>query len=155
MTITCDKDAEFTLKLRVPRWVKEEPFIYVNGVRISDPVKPQSFIGIRKTWSNGDTVQIEFPKSLTTESLPGAEDMVAFMDGPIVLAGLIEREHRLIGNPTLPETMLVADRERNHSWWNVGYYRTKGQDMGIRFIPLYEIKDETYTVYFPVAQVPN
>ncbi|KRE70148.1 hypothetical protein ASL11_14665 [Paenibacillus sp. Soil750] len=153
LTINCDNPTEFTLKLRVPRWVKDEPIIYVNGVRLSDPVRPQSFIEIRKSWSNGDIVQIEFPKSLTTETLPGAEDMVAFIDGPIVLAGLIEREHRLVGNPSLPETMLVADRERNHSWWNVGYYRTKGQDKGIRFIPLYEIKDETYTVYFPVDQI--
>ncbi|CAN7723861.1 beta-L-arabinofuranosidase domain-containing protein [Paenibacillus sp. LjRoot56] len=153
LTINCDNPAEFTLKLRVPRWVKDEPIIYVNGVRLSDPVRPQSFIEIRKTWSNGDIVQIEFPKSLTTEPLPGAEDMVAFMDGPIVLAGLIEREHRLVGNPSLPETMLVADRERNHSWWNVGYYRTKGQDKGIRFIPLYEMKDETYTVYFPTDPI--
>jgi DUF1680 family protein len=153
LTITCDRDAEFTLKLRIPSWVKDEPSIYVNGSRLEDSGKPQSFIEIRKMWSNGDIVQIEFPKSLTTEPLPGSEDMVAFMDGPIVLAGLIEREHRLIGNPTLPDTMLVADRERNHSWWNVGYYRTKGQDMGIRFIPLYEIKDETYTVYFPVEQI--
>ncbi|CAH1202163.1 hypothetical protein PAECIP111891_02004 [Paenibacillus allorhizoplanae] len=153
LTINCDNPAEFTLKLRVPRWVKDEPIIYVNGIRMSDPVRPQSFIEIRKTWSNGDVVLIEFPKSLTTEPLPGAEDMVAFMDGPIVLAGLIEREHRLIGNPTLPETMLVADRERNHSWWNVGYYRTKGQDKGIRFIPLYEMRDETYTVYFPIDPI--
>ncbi|CAN7380751.1 glycoside hydrolase family 127 protein [Paenibacillus sp. LjRoot153] len=153
LKITCDKATEFTLKLRVPRWVKDEPIIYVNGVQLTDPVRPQSFIEIRKSWSNGDLVQIEFPKSLTTEPLPGVEDMVAFMDGPIVLAGLIEREHRLVGNPSLPDTMLVADRERNHSWWNIGYYRTKGQEKGIRFIPLYEIKDETYTVYFPVDQI--
>ncbi|OCT12748.1 hypothetical protein A8709_30355 [Paenibacillus pectinilyticus] len=155
LTITCDTDTEFTLKLRVPKWVKDEPIIYVNGVHLTDLVRSKSFIAIRKAWSNGDIVQIEFPKSLTTEPLPGAEDMVSFMDGPIVLAGLIDCEHRLVGNPSLPETMLVADRERNHSWWNVGYYRTKGQDKGIRFIPLYEIKDETYTVYFPVDQVPQ
>ncbi|MGO4497615.1 beta-L-arabinofuranosidase domain-containing protein [Paenibacillus sp. 2RAB27] len=153
LTITCDKDAEFTLKLRVPSWVKDEPTMYVNGVLLADAGKPQSLIEIRKTWSNGDNVQIEFPKSLTSEPLSGSEEMVAFMDGPIVLAGLIEREHRLIGNPTLPDTMLIADSERNHSWWNVGYYRTKGQDRGIRFIPLYEIKDEVYTIYFPVNQI--
>lgn len=152
LTVCCDRSAEFTLKLRVPDWVKDEPVICVNGVRISEPVRPQSFIEIRKMWSNEDIVQIEFPKALKAEQLPGTEDLVAFMDGPIVLAGLIEHEQRLVGDPKLPETMLVADRERNHSWWNVGYYRTKGQEKGIRFIPLYEIKDETYTVYFPVQQ---
>ncbi|MNP86140.1 hypothetical protein D3C76_1862000 [compost metagenome] len=47
--------------------------------------------------------------------------------------------------------MLIPDRERNHSWWNTGYYRTCGQSVNVRFIPLYEIKDETYTVYFPVS----
>ncbi|WP_235549529.1 beta-L-arabinofuranosidase domain-containing protein [Paenibacillus sp. Soil766] len=150
LTIQCDQAAEFTMKLRVPRWVSSDPILYVNGVRVVDSVIVQSFIEIRKTWKDGDLIQIEFPKALTTELLPGSENLVAFMDGPIVLAGLIDREYRLVGNATLPETILTTDRERNHSWWNVGYYRTKGQNEGIRFIPLYEIKDETYTVYFPV-----
>jgi len=45
---------------------------------------------------------------------------------------------------------LTPDRERNHSWWNAGYYKTKGQSANIRLIPLHEIKDESYTVYFQV-----
>ncbi|MCF2938685.1 hypothetical protein L1N85_09565 [Paenibacillus alkaliterrae] len=64
------------------------------------------------------------------------------MDGPIVLAGLVDEERRLYGNPEQPETLLAPDRERNHSWWNPGYYRAAGQERGFRFIPLYEIKDE-------------
>ncbi len=73
------------------------------------------------------------------------------MDGPILLAGLVDEETRLYGNKQSPESLLIPDRERNHSWWNPGYYRTINQQRGIRFIPLYEVKDEAYTVYFPVV----
>lgn len=150
INVTCDSKAEFTLKLRIPWWVKGKPIITINGVPLTGPFKPSTFVEIRKTWSNGDKVSLELPKELTVEPLPGLPDRVAFMDGPIVLAGLVDEERLLYGNPSAPDTLLIPDRERNHSWWNPGYYRTTDQERGIRFIPLYEVKDEAYTVYFPV-----
>jgi hypothetical protein len=96
-------------------------------------------------------VTIELPKTLTTEPLPGETGTYAFFDGPIVMAGLTEEERTLCGDILQPDSLLTPDRERNHSWWNPGYYRTKGLDRGLRFIPLYEIKDEAYSVYFPVT----
>ncbi|WP_254450480.1 beta-L-arabinofuranosidase domain-containing protein [Cohnella herbarum] len=148
--VTCEKDSEFTLKLRLPWWVKGQPLISVNGVPLSGSFRPSTFIEIRRTWRTGDTLNIELPKALTTEPFPGLPDRVAFMDGPIVLAGLVDEERRLRGNAEEPDTLLIPDRERNHSWWNPGYYRTTNQERGIRFIPLYEVKDEAYTVYFPI-----
>ena len=47
------------------------------------------------------------------------------------------------------ETILVPDNEREWRGWKPGY-RTRDQDRGIRFLPLNEIVDERYTVYFPV-----
>jgi len=35
--------------------------------------------------------------------------------------------------------------------WRPGY-RTRNQAHGLRFLPLYEIRDEPYTVYFPVQE---
>lgn len=78
---------------------------------------------------------------------------VSFLDGPVVLAGLTAEERNLTGDPAHPATLLKTDRERNLSWWNSGYYRTASIDRSFRFIPLYEVKDESYTVYFSIK--PN
>lgn len=150
--VICDRDTEFTLKLRIPWWVKGQPVVKVNGAPFIGSFLASTFAEIHKEWSNGDKVSVEFLKELTVEPLPGLGNRVAFMDGPIVLAGLVDEERQLYGNPSAPETLLIPDRERNHSWWNVGYYRTTNQERGIRFIPLYEVKDEVYSVYFPVDQ---
>jgi hypothetical protein len=49
--------------------------------------------------------------------------------------------------------MLTPDNEREWTMWQPGY-RTRRQERGFRFVPLYEIRDEPYTVYFPV-QAPR
>ncbi|WP_364141706.1 beta-L-arabinofuranosidase domain-containing protein [Paenibacillus sp. LPE1-1-1.1] len=140
----------FCLKLRLPWWVHGNTLISINGVQQQGNWQPSSYAELHREWADGDIVRIELRKTLTAELLPGETEMYAFMDGPIVLAGLVEEERRLVGKPEQLESLLVPDRERYHSWWNPGYYRTKGQDRGFRFIPLYEIKDETYSVYFPI-----
>lgn len=151
VTITCAQDTAFTLKLRIPWWVNGEAVVTVNGEDSHSVPAKSGFYELCRTWSNGDTIAVELPKALVAELLPGAPHLAAFVDGPVVLAGLTEEEPTLLGDTARPETMLVPDRERNHSWWNTGYYRTRGQSVNFRFIPLYEIKDERYTVYFPVA----
>ena len=94
---------------------------------------------------------LELPRALHSSPLPDRPDVVAVMDGPAVLAGLCDEERTLTGDPKDPSTFLVPDNEKE--WWRwLGGYRTAGQSRGIRFVPLYEVTDQTYTVYFPVAQ---
>jgi hypothetical protein len=71
------------------------------------------------------------------------------MDGPVVLAGLTSEERALYGSREKPESILVPDNEREWATWQAGY-RTVNQDVNVRFVPLSEITDEAYTVYFPV-----
>ncbi|WP_028612022.1 beta-L-arabinofuranosidase domain-containing protein [Paenibacillus harenae] len=150
LTVSCSKETRFLLKMRLPWWLAGEPKITVNGMEQEGPFDPSSYCEIARLWKDGDVVSVELPKKLAAEQLPGEPGTFAFMDGPIALAGLVDEERRLYGHPEQPETLLAPDRERNHGWWNPGHYKTVGQDRGFRFIPLYEIKDETYTVYFPV-----
>jgi hypothetical protein len=91
------------------------------------------------------------PKTLATSPIPDRPDMVAFLDGPVVLAGLCEEERTLYGDTKNPSSLLIPDHEREWHVWKGGY-RTVGQDRGTRFIPLYEVVDEPYTVYFPVKE---
>ncbi|ACT00644.1 beta-L-arabinofuranosidase domain-containing protein [Paenibacillus sp. JDR-2] len=154
VTIGLEHASTFELKLRLPWWLSGPPVIRVNGSQVEqNEAKPSSYTAIAREWSNGDVVTVELPKTLTMEPLPGDTGTYAFFDGPIVMAGLTEEERTLYGDILQPDSLLTPDRERNHSWWNPGCYRTKELDRGFRFIPLYEIKDEAYSVYFPVTAV--
>jgi hypothetical protein len=77
--------------------------------------------------------------------------MVAFMHGPVVLAGLVGEERAMIGQIADPHTLLTADNEREWQNWKSGW-RTLNQPVGWRFKPLNEIGNEVYTVYFPIRK---
>jgi uncharacterized protein len=59
-------------------------------------------------------------------------------------------EHMLIGTTEDMSTMLIPDNEREWGNWLPGY-RVRHQSQWLRFKPLYQIVDETYTVYFPIC----
>ena len=78
--------------------------------------------------------------------------MTAFLYGPVVLAGLCEEERMLhVPDASHPEQILVHDNEREWGSWK-STFRTQGQERGIRFIPLYEVGYEPYSIYFPIRQ---
>ena len=78
--------------------------------------------------------------------------MVAFLYGPVVLAGICDEE-RMLHVPDLrhPEGVLAHDNEREWGSWK-STFRTVGQERGIRFVPLYEVGYDRYSIYFPVKE---
>jgi uncharacterized protein len=148
MNVESDKPAEMTLRVRLPWWLAGDAEIYVNDQKQSIASKPSSYVSLKRTWSK-DTIRLVLPKKLTLEPLPDRPDTVAFMDGPVVLAGLTDMERTLVGDKSKPESILAPDNEREWATWLAGY-KTVGQDVNVRFVPISEITDEMYTVYFPV-----
>ena len=65
-----------------------------------------------------------------------------------MLAGLCDEQRTLYGDVDDPQGILTPDNEREWTMWQLAY-RTRDQERGLRFVPLYEIRDEPYTVYFP------
>jgi hypothetical protein len=148
--VACRRPTEFKLSIRLPWWLSAEARLWVNGETQRVEAKPSSFVEIRRPWKE-DRIRLELPKRLSSERLAGSEDMYAFMDGPDVLAGLCSEERTLYcDDPSKPEGSLLSDDEREWSRWTQGF-KTRGQDPGIRFIPLREVGYERYSVYFPVA----
>jgi len=146
--VICDSPSAFSLRLRMPWWLSGKPQVTVNGEALTVDVGPSSFYEIRRTWKE-DRVRLILPKTLTTCPLPDKPDTVAFMDGPVVLAGLCGEERILYGDAEDPFSILIPDDERQWFGWLNGY-RTVNQERGFKLIPLYEVIDQTYTVYFPV-----
>ncbi len=150
LKVRCERPAEFALKIRLPGWLAGKPRITVNGDDVTIDAAPGSFASVRRTWSD-DTIRVVLPTALRTHAIPDEPGTVAFVDGPVALAGLCGEERTLVGDPARPETMLAPDNEREWGVWLPGY-RAVNQRMGLRFIPLHAVVDQPYTVYFPVRE---
>ena len=170
LSVQTAQPLEFSLRLRLPWWLSGPAELTLNGERL--PVEARDgYLELKRTWAN-DSLHLVFPKTLSAVPIPDEPEMVAFMDGPVVLAGLnpsgstgasaakaggsytARPNYRidgitLYGDPTHPESFLAADNEREWGYWR-GDYRTRGQPQNFRLIPLHEVRDEAFTIYFPV-----
>ena len=150
LQICCEKKTEMELKVRVPWWAVTAK-VYVDGTVLNVDAQPGSFINIPGTWSK-NLLRIEFGKKISVCKLQGSDDLYAFMDGPVVLAGLCDEERTLYTDEKHPaaENLLTEDNERQWGMW-MNTWKTVGQDRGIRFIPLYQVGYDAYSVYFPIV----
>jgi DUF1680 family protein len=147
LEITTDKPVDFEIKIRVPFWAKADPELYVNGKKESCK-NTDGWLSLVRSW-NKDTIRVEIKRGISSCPLPDKKDMTAFLYGPVVLAGLCEEELLLRGDIRKPEEFIVPDNEREWGIW-MQSFKTRGQAKNIRFVPLYKIGYEPYTVYFPV-----
>lgn len=144
LTVVCDKPTEFTMALRIPCWAKDHA-ILCGGEPVSE--KPEDgFVRITRLWSE-ETVEIRFKNELYEEHLPDAPEVAAILDGPVVLAGLTEQDCGLQGEL---KDCLAPNTEHLYSYtpWKQSCFITRCQPVNFRFIPLYEVTDEVYTVYY-------
>ena len=79
LAIFLENDEEFELLVRIPEWCDEAT------LKIGDEMKKvyPGYVSIVRTWSDGDTVELELPHHLKSHYLNGK---TAFTYGPIVLA---------------------------------------------------------------------
>jgi len=149
-TVHCEKPCDFGLKFRLPWWLAGKARLTINGSDQKIPSKPSGFISVRRRWTD-DKVVLDLPKGVWTEPIPDEPDTVAFMDGPCVLAGLVEEQRTLRGDKDDPASLLAPDNEREWGSW-LSAYRTVGQDRNFRLLPIHEVIDQKYTVYFPLRK---
>ena len=148
-TVSSVLEKEWTLRLRIPGWCAGEPVLALNGERYTADSE-EGYLCITRKWGEADELDVFFPSRVVFEHLDGAEEMVCAVDGPIVLAGLTDRDEGLKGDLSDPDSILLP--EQSHTYgafvWTQNVYQTRKQRTNFRMIPLYEVKDEPYTVYF-------
>ena len=148
-TVASEAKDEWTLKLRIPGWCAGEPVIELNG-KDAEYKKQSGYLVIRRKWGEKDELDVFFPSRVIFEHLAGAEELVCAVDGPIVLAGLTDRVTGLKGELNDPDSILLPQQSHTYGAfvWTQNEYLTRKQKENIRMIPLYEVTDEKYTVYF-------
>src|SRR5205823_10765992 len=81
-----DKPADFAVMLRVPAWAGAKTAIAVNGKRLASGPEPGKFASIRRTWKDGDRIEIEFHMPTVLEAVdPEHPSLLAPVYGPLVL----------------------------------------------------------------------
>ena len=151
-TVKTDSECEFTLNLRLPKWLKRKAELTING-EITDisALEKDGFVKLRRLFKNGDEINLSLPLDIYATKLDGSDDMYAFSYGPVVLAGLSDCERTLHLKGHKIEELLVHDNEREWGSWKETF-KSRFQDAGIKFIPLKNIGYERYQIYFPVEQ---
>lgn len=152
ITITSAPGVSVPIRLRQPDWVSG-PATLLAGPDTIDATVTDGFLRFDHPGGN-ISYRLTLPTAISTEPIPDEPSTVAFLDGPVVLAGLVDHEPTLVGDPRTPEQVLVPDNERQWGEWLSGY-RTVGQSRNLRLLPLYEVTDQPYTVYFPMAPAPD
>lgn len=149
LNITAKTPESFTLSLRIPSWVSDTPVVMINGEALTDMEIKDGYVHLSREWAQ-DTISLYFPSKLTMTTLSDAPQLTAFAEGPIVLAGLCNKDRGIHVENGAPESALSYVTEHTYSTfpWMQSTYCTIHEPENFRLMPLYDITDEEYTVYF-------
>lgn len=156
MAVACERACELDIRVRLPWWLCGPATARVGDADLELGSQPGRLVSLGRRWEAGETaLHLELPRRVVAEPLPDAPDTFALLDGPVVLAGLVDAERTLVGDPADPATMLRPHDERALELnWKDGTYRSRGVDPGFVLVPLWTVADDAYQVYFPVALPP-
>ncbi|MEI7908351.1 MAG: beta-L-arabinofuranosidase domain-containing protein [Verrucomicrobiota bacterium] len=158
---------EFTLALRRPWWAGAGFAVKINGLAVAGqspavvPANTGCFVEFRRTWHDGDTVEIALPKALHIEPLPDNPNRVAILWGPLVLAGKIggssghPNAHSGHAEDLKAIPVLVAAGRPVDEWLKpvagqAGMFRSAGvgRDSEVELMPFYQLQRHRYAAYW-------
>ena len=134
------RPADYTVHVRIPGWTTSDAVLSVNGNRVSEPVQPGTFAAIRRTWKDGDRVELELPMPLRLEAVDANHpDLVALVRGPLVLFAVADVQ------PGFDKAELLRARLANNTSGDSIATSADGKSISMR--PFMSIKDESYSTY--------
>jgi len=144
------------LNLHVPYWAKGFG-VRLNGNTLPLLANPSSYATIRRTWRDGDKVQVQTPMALHTQALPDDPTLQAVMYGPLVLAGVMNSTTPIAED--INTGYLRVTRSDPANWMKkvpgkTLTFKTVGQQRNLTFVPLYSIIDQPFGVYWNLIK-PN
>lgn len=162
LTITAKSPQQVAINLRVPYWA-EAGNVRVNGATLKVFSSPSSYLTLERAWKTGDKIEINLPMKLHIDAMPDDPSVQAMMYGPIVLAGRFDAvsKEMLYGDyepkPTdqrkVPD--IIADANQPTAWVEADSkqpltFRALGQSQDMTLVPLYQVINDRYAVYWKV-----
>jgi len=162
ITVTAKNPTELGINLRVPYW-SQGGSVKINGATLPAFSSPSSYLALHRVWKTGDKVELNLPMALHIDPMPDDPSIQAVMYGPLVLAGRFDQvsKEMLYGDyepkpgdqAKVPE--IVADASKPTAWVEPDgkqplTFRADGQSQELNLVPLYQIIDNRYAVYWKV-----
>jgi hypothetical protein len=73
---------EFSLYVRIPEWCSRAR-ILINGEDTKTAAPPSTYVGLRRTWKNGDQVRLELPQKIEIKTWAALGQAVSVRRGPL------------------------------------------------------------------------
>jgi len=166
ITISAKNPQRFELNLRIPYWAQGGS-VKLNGAALQAFSSPSSYLTLNRVWKAGDKIELNLPMGLHVDSMPDDQSMQAMMYGPLVLAGRFDAvsKEMLYGDyEPKPDDQykvaeIVADANKPTAWVEVDNrqpltFSAVGQSKPISLVPLYQIINQRYAVYWKVNTKP-
>ena len=168
LKIKSSRPSTRTIHVRIPGWTTEDAQVRINGRPLEAMADPGSYLALRRTWKDGDTIALSLPMEVRQERLPGDDSVTAALYGPLVLAadlgaGPPEGPMRVIhGRPTEPANLptpaplpqIAAASDANPAHWahlessSELRFTVAGESAKYQVRPLYQITDQRYSIYW-------
>jgi DUF1680 family protein len=140
LRVSASQPGEFTVYMRIPGWTEAGATLSVNGTRVGTPIQPGTFAAIRRTWKDGDRIELELPMPLRVEPVDVQHPyFVALMRGPLVLFAIADSQ------PRFERGELLRARAANHEAGDWLATSAEGQTVAMR--PFMNIGQEKYSTY--------
>jgi hypothetical protein len=142
--------------------------VKINGRPLDAMADPGSYLALRKTWQDGDTISVSLPMELRQEPLLGDNLTAAALYGPLVLAadlgpGPADEASRVIhSGETVPKNLPAASplpkaaassEAKTEQWIQVEStselrFTAAGESAKSQLMPMYQSSDQRYSVYW-------
>ena len=155
--------ADAAVKIRIPSWIDNAATIKINSEEAILSEEP-GYYTIERKWNTGDTITVTLPMGLHTYTARDDGNKVAFMYGPVVLAGALGTEdfpasdivsdHTSLDKQTsiaVPD--IVVDDKSPESFINptdlskLQFEMTSGENK-ITLIPYFDLHHQRYSLYW-------
>ncbi len=139
--IGTSEPVEFSLKFRIPLWVKGSISVRINDKPFLGEWQSGNWGKIKRVWNNGDIVDIKFPLDLYFAPVDKYHpDLAALMYGPVVLAA--DKAGVLKGDIKDPSSWILPVSDKGL------VFQTKGQMKSKTFKPYFAYEEkERYYMY--------
>jgi hypothetical protein len=170
LTLRLEAPILMALNVRHPAWVEGDLSVSVNGRRQAAASRPGSFARLEREWRDGDVVELRLPMRLRAEPMPDDPTVVAFLQGPIVLAADLGtaaldparrlgpqapefRESEALVTPTLVAATTTDALARMRPTGEPLTFRTQGlgRPADVELRPFFRLYDRRHAVYLHVV----
>jgi uncharacterized protein len=147
------RPVSFTLQIRYPHWAVSGFEIVINGRPHHFSAGPGSFVPVKRTWNDGDVVEVRMPFPVRLESMPDDQNRIAIFNGPVLLAGDLGPQN----DPSVTDPFyvpVIKTSDRNPASWvraaaTPNRFRIEaGYPRNVELQPFYSIYDRRYTVFW-------